>query len=43
MVGRRQPIVIQLSAKDPSVLPGVAENVAQAIAKVPGDPARLGQ
>jgi multidrug efflux pump subunit AcrB len=36
MVGRRQPIVIQLSAKDPSVLPGVAEKVAQAIAKVPG-------
>ena len=25
MVGRRQPIVIQLSAKDPNVLPGVAE------------------
>jgi multidrug efflux pump subunit AcrB len=36
MVGRRQPIVIQLSAKDPNVLPGVAEKVAQAIAKVPG-------
>jgi multidrug efflux pump subunit AcrB len=36
MVGRRQPIVIELSAKDPSVLSGVAERVAQAIAKVPG-------
>ncbi|HEY3909668.1 MAG TPA: efflux RND transporter permease subunit [Stellaceae bacterium] len=36
MVGRRQPIVIELSAKDPSVLGGVAERVAQAIAKVPG-------
>ena len=28
MVGRRQPIVIELSAKDPTVLPGVAEKVA---------------
>jgi multidrug efflux pump subunit AcrB len=36
MVGRRQPIVIELSAKDPTVLPSVAEKVAQAIAKVPG-------
>lgn len=36
MVGRRQPIVINLSADDPSVLPGVAKKVAEAIAKVPG-------
>ena len=36
MVGRRQPIVIAVNARDPSVLPGVAEQVAQAIAKVPG-------
>jgi multidrug efflux pump subunit AcrB len=36
MVGRRQPIVIALNARDPSVLPGVAEQVAQTIAKVPG-------
>ena len=36
MVGRRQPIVIELRAKDPSVLPGVAAKVASAIAKVSG-------
>ncbi len=36
MVGRRQPIVIELSAKDPTLLPGVAEKVANAIATVPG-------
>ena len=36
MVGRRQPIVIALSAKDPTVLPGVAEKVAKSIATVPG-------
>ena len=36
MVGRRQPIVIELSAKDPTLLPEVAEKVARAIAKVPG-------
>ncbi len=36
MVGRRQPIVIELNAKDPTVLPSVAEKVAQAIANVPG-------
>jgi multidrug efflux pump subunit AcrB len=36
MVGRRQPIVIGLSAKEPSVLGNVAERVARAIAKVPG-------
>ncbi len=36
MVGRRQPVVIQLSAKDPGVLGKVANNVASAIAKVPG-------
>ncbi|MGH7090472.1 MAG: efflux RND transporter permease subunit, partial [Stellaceae bacterium] len=36
MVGRRQPVVIKLHAKDPSVLPNVANNVAAAIAKVPG-------
>jgi len=36
MVGRRQPIVINLSAKDPSVLPKIADRVAKAISKVPG-------
>jgi len=36
MVGRRQPIVIELSAKNPAVLAGVAGKVATAIAKVPG-------
>jgi multidrug efflux pump subunit AcrB len=36
MLGRRQPIVIELSAKDPSVLPSVATNVADNIARVPG-------
>jgi multidrug efflux pump subunit AcrB len=36
MVGRPQPIVVSLSAKDPSVLPEVASRVADAISKVPG-------
>jgi multidrug efflux pump subunit AcrB len=36
MVGRRQPIVVELSAKNPAVLPGVAAKVAATIAKVPG-------
>lgn len=36
MVGRPQPIVVSLSAADPSVLPGAATRVADAIAKVPG-------
>jgi multidrug efflux pump subunit AcrB len=36
MVGRRQPIVVTLSAKDPAVLGGVADKVARAIAMVPG-------
>jgi len=36
MVGRRQPVVIQLNAKDPSVLPSVAKKVAEAIGKVSG-------
>jgi multidrug efflux pump subunit AcrB len=36
MVGRRQPVVIQLNAKDPDVLVGVAKKVADAIGKVPG-------
>ena len=36
MVGRRQPVVIQLTAKNPDVLDGVAVKVADAIAKVPG-------
>jgi multidrug efflux pump subunit AcrB len=36
MVGRRQPIVVTLSAKDPTTLAGVADQVAHAIAKVPG-------
>ena len=42
MVGRRQPIVISLSAKNPSVLPAVAERVAKAIANLPGiEPASI--
>src|SRR6185437_11672435 len=42
MVGRRQPIVINLSAKDPSVLGKVANRVADAISKIPGiDPASV--
>ena len=36
MVGRRQPVVIQLTAKDPDVLGGTAVKVAEAIGKVPG-------
>jgi multidrug efflux pump subunit AcrB len=36
MVGRPQPIVVELTAKDPSLLPGVAVKVAKAIADVPG-------
>lgn len=36
MVGRRQPVVINLHAKDPSVLGKVADRVAKAISKVPG-------
>jgi len=36
MVGRRQPIVVELNAKDPTILPQAAAKVAQAIAKVPG-------
>ena len=36
MVGRRQPVVIELSAKDPEVLGGVAKQLAAAIAKIPG-------
>ena len=36
MVGRRQPIVVELSAKDSAVLPAVAQKVAKAIAAVPG-------
>lgn len=36
MVGRPQPIVVELSAKDPTALPAVAAKVADAIAKVPG-------
>src|SRR5487761_1780663 len=36
MVGRRQPIVINLSAKDPRVLDDVANKVSDAISKVPG-------
>ena len=36
MVGRPEPVVIDLSAKDPQVLPDVAKRVAAAIAKVPG-------
>ncbi len=36
MVGRRQPIVIELSAKTLRSCPQVAAKVARAIAKVPG-------
>lgn len=36
MVGRRQPVVVQLSAKDPDVLGGIAKKVADTISKVPG-------
>ncbi len=36
MVGRRQPVVIELTAKDPDVLDAVAPKVADAIATVPG-------
>ncbi|MGN6665817.1 MAG: efflux RND transporter permease subunit, partial [Trinickia sp.] len=36
MVGRRQPVVVQLSAKDPDTLDAVAKKVADAISKVPG-------
>ena len=36
MVGRPQPVVIELSAKDPDVLGNVAPQVAAAIAKIPG-------
>jgi multidrug efflux pump subunit AcrB len=42
MVGRRQPIVIELSAKNPAILGEVAKSVAQEIAKVPGiEPASI--
>jgi multidrug efflux pump subunit AcrB len=36
MVGRPQPVVVSLSAKDPAVLGAVATKVADAISKVPG-------
>jgi multidrug efflux pump subunit AcrB len=36
MVGRRQPVVVELSAKNPAVLGGVATRVALAIRTVPG-------
>ena len=36
MVGRRQPVVISLSAKNPAALPAVANRVTAAIAKIPG-------
>jgi multidrug efflux pump subunit AcrB len=36
MVGRPQPVVVSLSAKDPAILGDVASRVADAIAKVPG-------
>ena len=36
MVGRRQPVVISLSAKNPAVLGAVAVRVAKAIRHVPG-------
>ena len=36
MVGRPQPVVVSLSAKDPAILGDVASKVADAIGKVPG-------
>lgn len=36
MVGRPQPVVVELTAKDPGVLDEVAPKVAEAIAHVPG-------
>ncbi len=36
MVGRRQPAVVELRAKDPDMLTDLAPKVARAIAKVPG-------
>lgn len=36
MVGRRQPVVIELNAKDPDVLGSVGKKVAAAIRHVPG-------
>ncbi|HMN55835.1 MAG TPA: efflux RND transporter permease subunit [Ottowia sp.] len=36
MVGRRQPVVVQLSAANPDVLGGVAQKVAAALARVKG-------
>jgi multidrug efflux pump subunit AcrB len=36
MVGRPQPVVVSLRAKDPAVLDAVATKVAAAISKVPG-------
>ncbi len=42
MVGRKQPVVINLSAADPSVLGDVAQNVADAISNVRGvDPSSV--
>jgi multidrug efflux pump subunit AcrB len=36
MIGRRQPVVVELRAKNPDMLTPVAPKVAAAIAKVPG-------
>ena len=36
MVGRRQPVVITLSARNPLVLPGLADKIAKAVTKIPG-------
>ncbi len=42
MVGRPQPIVVQLNAKNPDTLDEIAPKVADAIAKVPGvEPASI--
>ena len=42
MVGRRQPVVIQLSARNPAALAPVAMRVAAALRKVPGvEPASI--
>ena len=36
MVGKRQPVVIELSAKDPSILPALGDKIAEQISKIRG-------
>ena len=36
MVGKRQPVVIELNAKNPTILAGIADKVAKSVAKVRG-------